>query len=73
MLDTGEIVSVATRKGPDVRTQPLAVFVDAAIVPIASDAALNGKSPVKIPDAPTVTDVAPVKLPLTTTTRPIFV
>lgn len=73
MLETGEIVSVATKKGPEVRILPLAVFVDAAIVPIALDAELNGRLAVRIPDAPTVTDVAPVTLPRATTTRPIFV
>ena len=67
------MVSVATTQGPVIRIFPLAVFVDAAIEPIASDAAENGSPVVRMPDAPTVTDVAPVRLPLTVTCRPIFV
>ena len=73
MLPTGDIVVTATTYGPVTRTTPLAVLVDAAMLPIPSDDALNGRLDVKMPDAPTVTDVAPVRMPLTVTCRPTLV
>lgn len=63
MLLTGDIVVTATINGPVALITPDAVFEDAAMLPIPPKAAvLNGVS-VRIPEAPTVTDVAPAMVP----------